>query len=166
MRCQPWVSCAAFTVWLATVAAVEAEALRLPGAVFEGLDETRFPSSPFVVDVRQAPYSARGDGQTDDTEALQQALDDSMGLHRMIYLPEGTYLISRPLRWSKRNSAGREAWGYNLLQGQHPERTVLRLKEGSFTDPANPQPMMWCGGFGSADWFHNYVQGLTFEIGP
>ena len=24
---------------------------------------------------------------------------------------------------------------------------------------------MWCGGFGSADWFHNYVQGLTFSVG-
>ena len=24
---------------------------------------------------------------------------------------------------------------------------------------------MWCGGFGSADWFHNYVQDLTFDVG-
>jgi len=24
---------------------------------------------------------------------------------------------------------------------------------------------MWCGGFGSADWFHNYVENLTFDVG-
>jgi hypothetical protein len=24
---------------------------------------------------------------------------------------------------------------------------------------------MWCGGFGSADWFHNYVEDLTFDVG-
>ena len=24
---------------------------------------------------------------------------------------------------------------------------------------------MWCGGFGSADWFHNYVEHLTFDVG-
>ncbi len=25
--------------------------------------------------------------------------------------------------------------------------------------------MMWCGGFGSADWFHNYVENITFDVG-
>ena len=25
--------------------------------------------------------------------------------------------------------------------------------------------MMWCGGFGSADWFHNYIEDLTFDVG-
>lgn len=24
---------------------------------------------------------------------------------------------------------------------------------------------MRCGGFGSADWFHNYVENLTFDVG-
>jgi len=24
---------------------------------------------------------------------------------------------------------------------------------------------MWCGGFGSADWYHNYIQDLTFDVG-
>jgi hypothetical protein len=24
---------------------------------------------------------------------------------------------------------------------------------------------MWCGGFGSADWFHNYVENITFDVG-
>ena len=24
---------------------------------------------------------------------------------------------------------------------------------------------MWCGGFGSADWFHNNVENLTFDVG-
>ncbi len=24
---------------------------------------------------------------------------------------------------------------------------------------------MWCGGFGSADWFHNYIEDITFDVG-
>jgi hypothetical protein len=45
-------------------------------------------------------------------------------------------------------------------------KTTIRLKKGTFTDAQKPQSMMWCGGFGSADWFHNYIENITFEIEP
>ena len=52
-----------------------------------------------------------------------------------------------------------------MLRGQNRERSIIRLKDATFTDPAEPQAIMWCGGFGSADWFHNYVENLTFDVG-
>ena len=43
------------------------------------------------IDVTQAPYSAAGDGQTMNTQALQQAIDDC-GPEAEVYLPQGVYL--------------------------------------------------------------------------
>ncbi|AMV31453.1 Pectate lyase superfamily protein [Pirellula sp. SH-Sr6A] len=135
------------------------------GADFRGLPEVAYPKASMVIDVTAAPYLARGDGVHDDTDAIQRALFDMMGSHRLLYFPKGVYLISKTLLWSKTNSSGKDAWGKNFLCGQSAEGTVLRLKDGTFTNSAEPQSMMWCGGFGSADWFHNYVENLTFDVG-
>lgn len=135
------------------------------GARIDAEQDVRYPVTPAVVDVTKAPYHARGDGITDDSEALQRALSDVMGQHKLLYFPNGTYLISKTLLWSKKNSAGKDAWGKNFLQGQNATKTILRLKDGTFPDPKQPGSIMWCGGFGSADWFHNYVQDLTFDVG-
>lgn len=135
------------------------------GATFDLKTEIRYPDSPSVVDVTRAPYHAKGDGMTDDTDALQQAILDVVGLHKVIYLPAGTYLVSKTINWPKKNSAGKDAWGKTFIQGQNVGKTIIRLKDGTFTDPQRPQSMMWCGGFGSADWFHNYIQDVTFDVG-
>ncbi len=132
---------------------------------FDAQADIRFPGSPAVIDVAQPPYNAQGDGVTDDTDAIQRALSDTMGQRKILFFPNGTYLISRPLTWSKQNSQGKEAWGRNYIQGQNTQKTVIRLKDKTFTDPTAPQTLMWCGGFGSADWFHNYIQNLTFNVG-
>lgn len=42
-------------------------------------------------------FGAKGDGTTDDTDALQRALDVSQERARVCYLPGGTYAVSRPL---------------------------------------------------------------------
>jgi len=124
-----------------------------------------FPACTAVVDITKPPYNAKGDGRTDDTEAIQKALTDTMGAHKILYFPNGTYLVSRTLRHTKQDSRGGEAWGFNWLQGQSEAGTIIRLKDQVFTDPARPQPILWGGGFGSADWFHNYVQNVTFDAG-
>lgn len=135
------------------------------GARLDALADHRFPVCSAVLNVKKAPYYAVGDGVHDDTAAIQRALNDLMGTHRILFFPNGTYLISKTLNWANKNSNGGNAWGFNWLQGQNPLKTIIKLKDGVFTDPKSPTPLMWCGGFGSADWFHNYVEDFTFDTG-
>lgn len=56
---------------------------------------SQLANMPFT-SVMSAPFSAKGDCVTDDTDALQAALDT----HRFVYLPKppgGCYLVSRTL---------------------------------------------------------------------
>jgi hypothetical protein len=75
----------------------------LPYCLDESALENRFARAPrtaapavgqgeLLVNVRDAPYGAVGDGLTDDTNALQAALTAARG--GICYVPPGTYLVS------------------------------------------------------------------------
>ncbi len=135
------------------------------GADLKSDIKVQFPVCDKVINIKQPPYSAKGDGVSDDTEALRQALLDHVGQRVILYFPAGTYLVSETIEWTKKNSHDIDAWGNTWLQGENSNTTSIRLKDHSFIDKTSPKPIMWCGGFGSADWFHNYIQDLTFDVG-
>ncbi|HQP34465.1 MAG TPA: glycosyl hydrolase family 28-related protein [Polyangiaceae bacterium] len=56
------------------------------------------PHGPGYVNARSAPYNAAGDGTTDDTAAIQQALDDvGAAGGGVVFLPTGNYNVATHL---------------------------------------------------------------------
>jgi hypothetical protein len=99
-----------------------------------------FPNDAGVADVRRE-YGAKGDGVTDDTDALLKAFHSNNDDHgRLIYFPAGTYLVSRRLTCLRN---GKPWYGLQLV-GEHRDRTVLKLKDKcpGFDDPNKPETMV------------------------
>jgi hypothetical protein len=124
-----------------------------------------YPADAGVVNVTQAPYFAHGDGKTDDTAAIQKALDDHPSQGAIIYLPNGIYLISDTLHWPHGNNPGGEE-RETVLQGQSRAGTVLQLRDycpgfGSARHPKAPLRT----GLRPAQRFGNEIHNLTVDTG-
>ena len=124
-----------------------------------------FPPDAGVVDVTKSPYFAKGDGKTDDTEAIQQAFLEHPNGNKIIYLPNGTYLISATLRWPGGEDE-EKAERATILQGQSRAGTVIRLLDYApgFGNSGRPRPMVWTGD-GQAFHQRNAVRNLTLNSG-
>ncbi len=72
------------------------------------------PSYPGFASVKAAPYGAKGDGRTDDTAAIQKALDDCPE-GKAVLCPAGTYRLTASLTFSR---------GI-VIRGEGPEKTRL-----------------------------------------
>ena len=124
-----------------------------------GLARVAFPRDPAVIDARR-DLGAKGDGQTDDTEALQRGLDMScgaVGASRVLYLPNGVYRLTRGLVVN--HPIG--PWVY----GETRDGVVLRLDNGARgvtavlrTHPREQGPT-------SADWFMRNLRNFTIDAG-
>ena len=114
-----------------------------------------FPEAANVADVKR-DYGAKGDGVTDDTAAIQAALTERKNL---IYLPDGTYLVSDTLRWGKNEKR-------QILQGQSTEGTIIKLVNSApaYQNPAAPRPVIWTGK-APAQRFRNGIRNLTVDTG-
>ena len=80
--------------------------------------QVEFPMASKIINVTKDPYYAKGDGKTDDTEAIQKALNDHPDGDYIIYLPHGIYKITDGLTWpvtKKQESSSRRT----ILQGQN-----------------------------------------------
>lgn len=138
-----------------------------------------FPPDAGVVNVKQAPYNAHGDGVHDDTAAIQQAISDTLNGSKIVYLPNGTYRVSDRLQWRKGTTGFSAGWGaYLTLQGQSQAGTVIKLQDRcpGYADPASPRAVVYTAsrddqnayddatGPGNQA-FANFVRTLTVDVG-
>lgn len=138
-------------------------------------DTGEYPQGAGLIDVKAAPYNAKGDGVADDTAAIQQAIRDWEGRDRIVYLPAGTYRVTSPIRFRSNSSSDRNWYfGRNHLLGAGSTKTTVRLDNNRLTDAGSPQPVIgygvisfWNGWWEetTADWFNNTLKGLTVDIG-
>lgn len=81
----------------------------------------------YFVNVKEAPFSARGNGSTDDTVALQAALDSVPSTGGIVYVPPGVYEISATLQIKSHSTtligsgAGNRADGSQAGEGSRIE---------------------------------------------
>lgn len=92
--------------------------------------------APILANVKK--YGARGDGITDDTAAIQAALDDMQSVGGTVFVPHSTtpYLIGTPLTvWSRVSLAGESARGsaFKALDGLN--NAVIKLGATDGSDP-------------------------------
>ena len=83
-----------------------------------------------VVSVRD--HGAKGDGKTDDTEALQAVFDEFAGC-KLIFVDHGTYVITDTLKIPPGAQVVGEAWSVFLGAGD------------AFADQANPKVVVQVG---------------------
>ena len=127
--------------------------------------ETRFESSPLAAlpppqppAIRPPPapdtwvnvrsLGVKGDGLTDDTDALQKAIEG----HAVLYLPSGRYLLHETLTLRADTA----------LIGLHPSTTQFDLSDGTpaFAGPGSPKPLLLAPSGGA-----NIITGLGIFTG-
>lgn len=116
-----------------------------------------FPADSNILNVKA--FGALGDGVQDDTAAIQSAYNRT----GLIYFPNGTYMISAPIKAPPRQGG---AASRRIVQGQSRDGVVIRLKDNSaeFSDPAKPQPLILVS-WGVAQAFRNAVRSVTIDTG-
>ena len=94
-------------------------------------------SVPFI-NVKDYPYLARGDGVTDDTAAIQAAIDAAyLAGGGEVVVPTGKYVLSATIEIPQRVHLVGSGWGFvnPYISGDvAPNGTVLFLKTGSNVD--------------------------------
>ena len=77
-----------------------------------------------MIDVRE--FGAAGDGSTDDTDALQEAIDTAARTQATVYVPEGVFLTSTLRLHPHVGMVGSPTWSYGDAAG-----SVLRLNDNA-----------------------------------
>ena len=158
-------------------------ALAIGAPLAHSVEDTNIilPATAGALNVRDALFGAKGDGKTDDTAAIQKALSQGMATGRIVYVPNGSYLLSETLRWRDpaQTANSSEGWGaWTTLQGQSRAKTILKLKSNApgFSDPDAPRALIQTGstatdgqkhysnGEGN-EAFMNFVRNLTVDVG-
>ena len=120
-----------------------------------------FPADAGVINVKD--FGAKGDGKTDDTRAIQDALDRHMGGFRILYFPNGTYLVTDKLTFGGDIGRAKQF----VMQGQSEAGTIIKLADYMPGYEAGQRKFlltMWEGG-STGQAFHNFIYNMTFDVG-
>ena len=138
--------------------------LALPGTLrFRAAEDIVFPANAGVVNV-QTQYGDWGDGKTDDTKAIQTAIDENRQKARCLYFPNGIYLVCDKLSFGDNLEKAKHL----TLQGQSEQGVVLRLKDHApgFGDPQKKRPLLTMfEGKATGMAFQNSAYNMTFDVG-
>ena len=140
-----------------------------------------YPADAGVIDVTAKKYGAKGDGKTDDSDAILAAIQDYVGEFRygILYFPNGTYMVSKQLIYLTKGGD----WGaYLTLQGQSEANTTIRLIDNApgFQSATSPRAVIFTAsnsgnvlpnsplynpnGSGN-EGFRNHIMNLTIDTG-
>ena len=129
------------------------------------------PTNSGAINVKD--YGAKGDGITDDTQAIQKAIQlvpRSNSKHVTIYFPNGTYSVSNSLKWLD----GQGNWfPYLSFEGESRTQTIIKLKDytSGYNDSNNPKAVIVTGSQnpksdgGGNEAFRNSIYDLTVDTG-
>ncbi|MGB5710689.1 MAG: glycosyl hydrolase family 28-related protein, partial [Waterburya sp.] len=126
------------------------------------------PQDANLINIKQ--YGAVGDGVTDDTEAIRQAVKDNLNQHKTLFFPAGTYLISDIIEWKLDNGI---FYAFLTWQGEGIGKTIIKLKDNTigYNDPESPKPITrpgssdFGGTGGGNQAMNNYIFDMTFDTG-
>jgi Pectate lyase superfamily protein len=128
-------------------------------------DNIVFPSEAGAINVKTA-YGAKGDGKTDDTAAIQKAIDGTKGKPSTLYFPDGTYLLSDRVGMVGGKAHGKDR--FVVFQGQSEKGTILKLKDNcpGFQDATKPKEVFSMhNGQSTGDAMRGYFNDFTVDTG-